>query len=61
MAYLPIKRIKIHIHEDLVDFQFLNKKSYQQKTGGKIKISIGCGKMTLNSYDIYFRLIIRVY
>lgn len=45
MTYLPVKRIKIPIHENLVDVQFFKQGNYQQKIGGKGEISIGCGKM----------------
>jgi hypothetical protein len=37
MAYLPSKRTKIPIRENLVDIQILNRKSYQQKIESNIK------------------------
>jgi hypothetical protein len=37
VAYLPSKRTKIPIRENLVDIQILNWKSYQQKIECNIK------------------------
>lgn len=37
-------------------FSFSNKKSYQQKIGGKVEISIGCGKM-LTEYSQIFKCV----
>jgi len=34
-------------------FSFSDKKSYQQKIGGNVGFSIGCGKMT-TEYSPYF-------
>lgn len=45
VAYSTPKSIKIALYENLMDFQFFKKRSYQQKIGGNVEFSIGCGKM----------------
>jgi len=45
VAYSTSKRIKIPLYENLVDFQFFKRKSYQQKIRGNVEFSIECGKM----------------